>query len=1726
MVGCELIRRTNKSMRIVLAIGLLFCGAHSLAQNLSNTGKEFWVGYGHHQFMEPGQSNSQQMVIYLNAIQPARVTVSIDSTGWTRTYNIPANTVISTEFIPKAGFDDARLYTNPPSFGGTGGEGVFQKKGIHIVSDVPIVAYAHIYGSASSGATMLMPVETWGYEYISLNSQQNYASNCYSWMFVVAKHDSTIVEIKPSAPTRHGKPANVPFTQMLMKGQIYQLVGANLSGNAGYELTGTTVKSIANAQGKCYPIAVFSGSSRTNINCIGNNSSSGDNNIQQVFPYQAWGKRYLTAPTSLHSSATTLSTNIYKVLVKHPGTIVKRNGTTLTSLINGSYYQFESNTADYIEADKPILVGQFMSSTGGCPNTGGGVGDPEMIYISPLEQGKKNVGFFRNSKEAISVNYLTLIIPTPGLPSLKIDGTSTFTHTYPHPNMPGYTVVIRRWSVTPGSDPPPGQCLVESDSAFTAISYGQGSVESYGYNAGALINNLAAASFIHNEADPTVPSHQFTCRNTPVEISMLVAYKPSKIVWQLSQVPGLNPNTDITDLSPAVTDSLIHNGARYYRYRLPGTYTFAQTGTFELPVENTHSSLESCNNTETVLLSITVRDKPSTDFSHVHNGCIKDSVQFMAPASSGNGYTLNRWEWTFPDATSSQLQNPVKLFNTTGTQTVNLKVITAEGCVGDTAKDIMIFDKPVTSFGTTPPQICEGSNIVFTDTSSYAGPAPITSWYWDFGNGHTINTTDGNPQNEIYGVYGTFTVKHVVKVGNNACVSDTATRIVTVYAKPVLGFTYPAGCLPADGVVQFTSTTTAPDGQALTDYSWDFGDAYADASNPNTSTLPNPTHIYTVFGNYNIFYSVTTANGCGKDTVVAVSFNLRPVMEYTALPAICENATGPVSVANATVTNGVPGTGTYRGPGTNAAGDFNPAAAGFGLHTIWYVFTSSSGCTDSISQTIRVHAKPRVNFGYPSGGCLPITGLVQFTDSTLIGDGQILSWAWDFDDPNANAGNPNTSTLQHPTHNFIDGNYDIKLTVTTENGCVADTTIASTFSLRPQLVYPALPAICESIQGTVSIATAAVTNGSTGTGVYRGPGTDAAGNFSPSNAGFGTHTIWYIFTTAGGCKDSISQTILVHAKPLALYTIVNQGACLPTNGLVQFTNLTGINDGQSMTYLWDFGDPNANAGNPNTSTLQHPTHNFQQGIYSISLTATSSNGCVGITSITLGFRITPELVYPPLPSICENAAPVSVASATVVNSATGTAFYRGPGTDGLGNFNPAVAGPGTHTIWYVFTAQGGCKDSVSSTIKVHPKPVSVFNVTPDVCLGQSATITDNSNIATGRIVSWNWDFGNSTNATYNNGNPFSITYANYNVYQVKLVTVSDSGCTSNPVTKPVNVHPLPVANFDLPAAICMPDGLASFVNRTSVPDNSALSFQWNFGDGGPGSTAASPTHTYSNKGPFNVLLTARSAHGCTHDTVKILNAFYDKPIAGFSVSPDTLCQGTENVFTDLSSPTDSIAAWNWTFGDGSTATASNPSKRYALPGNYDVRLTVTSKAGCVSNAFTDKVIVYLQPVIDAGPSFVVPQGTLIQFNPKANDSSVLRFSWSPAVDFTNANVLRPTLRAMRDQTYTLTATGQGNCTASDFLTVKILKPVKVPNAFSPNGDGINDRWVLENLSDYAGATVEVFNRYGQMVFRATGQSLSWDGTYNGKPLPVATYYYIIDLRNGFAPMKGPVTIIK
>jgi len=709
--------------------GLLDTAASNITENYvpqadsSNRGKRFWVGYGHHYGFE--NSNDQTMVLYLSAEEDANVTVRVNNTAYQREYFVPAGTVTVSQPLPKNGLFDSRLLIDGKS-----------DKGILIESDVPIVAYAHIYLGATSEAAMLLPVGTYGYEYTSINSTQNYQNNLYSWAMVIADRDSTVVEITPANPCLAGRPAKVPFTVTLKRGEVYQVLGAIIGGAEGYDMTGTKFKSKPNYKGECYPFAVFSGSSRTALGCGTNLSGSGDNLLEQNFPFQAWGKKYLVAPTSNASAANSFHTNIYRVAIKDTATKVFRNGVQLTGLRNGFYYQFESNTADKIEADKPIVVSQLMSSSGNCPNTGGN-GDPAMIYVSPIEQGIKHAGLYRNSAFNIAQQYVTLVVPNGGLPSLTIDGSNTFTHQYVHTNDPNYTVVVQRWN---GGQ---GQVVIDCDSAFTAITYGLGSVESYGYNAGTLVKNLNAQPTLTNTLG-TGASSSSTCENAPFKLSIKIALRPTQMNWLLSRTPGLQPNADIRLTNPVPLDSVESNGEMYYFYEIAGVYSFNKAGDVIIPIEIFSPAIEGCNSKLDVAMPIKVFPAPVADFVGPLFGCLGQTLAFNGTSSTAAGLPIpvKKWEWDLgwdPGVRdTSSKQNVSYQYADTGSYDVSLSFITVDGCLGDTVKTVKIIEYPEVELEPDTISTCANEDVTFRIKNPVNGY--IYRWYTDSTGGTLLST--------------------------------------------------------------------------------------------------------------------------------------------------------------------------------------------------------------------------------------------------------------------------------------------------------------------------------------------------------------------------------------------------------------------------------------------------------------------------------------------------------------------------------------------------------------------------------------------------------------------------------------------------------------------------------------------------------------------------------------------------------------------------------------------------------------------------------------------------------------------------------------------------------------------------------------------------------------------------------------------------------------------------
>jgi gliding motility-associated-like protein len=181
----------------------------------------------------------------------------------------------------------------------------------------------------------------------------------------------------------------------------------------------------------------------------------------------------------------------------------------------------------------------------------------------------------------------------------------------------------------------------------------------------------------------------------------------------------------------------------------------------------------------------------------------------------------------------------------------------------------------------------------------------------------------------------------------------------------------------------------------------------------------------------------------------------------------------------------------------------------------------------------------------------------------------------------------------------------------------------------------------------------------------------------------------------------------------------------------------------------------------------------------------------------------------------------------------------------------------------------------------------------------------------------------------------------------------------------------------------------------------------------------------------------------------------------------------------------------------------------------------------LSDTATKNIRVNLQPRVNAGPDLVIDEGRSGILRGVINDPGV-RITWTPATYLSSDTVVRPTVTPVFNTVYIMYGYGDGNCMASDTVRVTVLKQLRIPNAFSPNGDGINDKWVIPYIEDYPNLRMQVFNRYGQPVFTSSGYAKPWDGNGpGGQPLPAGTYYYIIEPNGGgYDKVSGYVLILR
>lgn len=237
-------------------------------------------------------------------------------------------------------------------------------------------------------------------------------------------------------------------------------------------------------------------------------------------------------------------------------------------------------------------------------------------------------------------------------------------------------------------------------------------------------------------------------------------------------------------------------------------------------------------------------------------------------------------------------------------------------------------------------------------------------------------------------------------------------------------------------------------------------------------------------------------------------------------------------------------------------------------------------------------------------------------------------------------------------------------------------------------------------------------------------------------------------------------------------------------------------------------------------------------------------------------------------------------------------------------------------------------------------------------------------------------------------------------------------------------------------------------------------------------------------------------------------ADYQDPVFQWQVSTDT--------------------AKTWTNLPG--ATAALYERPPTAAGTYHYRLqvveaSVSAFAACRIASNLVVVRVHPNPVVDAGPDRVLLKGSWISLGGKAEGED-LALAWTPEDGLTNPGIAAPRASPAADTRYTLRATSAAGCTSRDEVLVQVVNGIYVPTAFTPNGDGRNDRWQIPFLDPSFGARVSVYNRFGQLVYHASGSTVSWDGTFKGKPQAAGTYIYQITYPAGIPGQKGSLVLIR
>ncbi len=603
---------------------------------------------------------------------------------------------------------------------------------------------------------------------------------------------------------------------------------------------------------------------------------------------------------------------------------------------------------------------------------------------------------------------------------------------------------------------------------------------------------------------------------------------------------------------------------------------------------------------------------------------------------------------------------------------------------------------------------------------------------------------------------------------------------------------------------------------------------------------------------------------------------------------------------------------------------------------------------------------------------------------------------------------------------------------------------------------------------------------------------------------------------ADGCEATKIFSLRIGSKPVAGFRISD--SCITAN--INFTDTSRTTVGTINNWYWDLDN-----GTP-AYTVQNPSALYTTyGVKHIRLAVKSLEGCISDTLDKLiRIRSLPVPDFTFTDSVCLGS-PTNFFNATIMPDGLPVEIlWHLNGSDISTASTPqyTFSTPGSHSVLLVagLNNMGSCSKTITKNVFVVDKPRAGIKK-PTVCELQQFRLQDSSYTTDGIAISgWWWDLGNGQFSTQQNP---SVTYNGTSPVTIRHVARNARGCISDTMTFVININPKPVAKFGVGEALCN-NNKVQFSDSSIVASGAVTQWLWINSD--TIFSTAQHTQALFPAGTHQAGLVVITAQGCRSDTV--FHNFTIKTKPNVAITYEDACKFAPVNFTAAETTTNiGITNWEWIFGDGTVGSGAVTSHIYNANGNYTVKLVGTSTEGCFSDTSYGVVNIYGTNAF-AGDDIIAAAGEPVQLHAIGG----LSYLWTPGAPYLNHDdIADPVAILTETQIFHLKAFTPEGCESYDDVKVDIYKgpDFYLPSAFTPNGDGLNDRLRGQPVGIQKFNYMRVFNRWGQLLYSSSDMNRGWDGRFKGEEQAAGTYVVLIsavDFRGKLIEKKMTVQLIR